>query len=184
MQMSLAPKKIEILETLLVRDKPMRSKKIAEEMNNDFPEIQMHLVGLTKKGYTMSPEKAFYAITEEGKKALGLPEVDKQKAKAIMDCVPASKAFHFYSGINSPLSTHAHSLTEFANEASKIDVQCVEFHIDRGDFGAWFSSIGDLELARKMELLKRKNVTGEELRNRVAEITEARCNTLAKLLEQ
>jgi Mn-dependent DtxR family transcriptional regulator len=182
--MSLTPKKIEILETLLVQDKPTRSKKIAEEMNNDFPEIQMHLVGLTKKGYTRSPEKAYYAITEEGKKALGLPEVDKQKAKAIMDCVPASKAFHFYLGISKPLSTHAHSLTEFANEVAKIDTQCIEFHISRGDFGAWFSSIGDQELARKMELLKRKNLTGEDLRNRVHEITQTRCTTLAKLLEQ
>lgn len=182
--MSLAPKKIEILETLLMYDKPLRSKKIAEEMNNDFPEIQMHLVGLTKKGYTCSPEKAYYTITQEGRKALGFPEVDKQKAQAIMDCVPQNRAFHFYVEIHKPLNVHAYSLQEFFNDLSKVDLRSLEFHFTRGDFEAWFSSLGDLELAKKMELLKRKKMVGEELRNRLREIVEARCNALAKQLNQ
>lgn len=183
-QMSLVPKKIEILETLLVHDKPMRSKKIAEEMKNDFPEIQMHLVGLTKKGYTSSPEKAHYLITEEGKKALGLPQIDKQNAKILMDCIPQDKAFQFYLGINIPLSAIAHSLKEFGDEIINVDVHSLEFHINRGDFGVWFSSMGDLELARKMEILKKRNMAGEDLRNSLHEIVEARCNSLAKLISQ
>ncbi len=44
----------------------------------------MHLLGLIKMGYVNSPEKGQYIITEKGKRALGIPEVTKEKAAAIL----------------------------------------------------------------------------------------------------
>ncbi len=182
--MALPPKKIEILERLLMYEQPTRSKKIAADMKNDFPEIQMHLVGLTKKGYTKSPEKAYYMITEEGKKELGLPEVNRQDAATILEKKPQNQAFHFYLGINNPLNNRAHNLKEFCDEICKVDIHSIEFHINRGDFAAWFGSLGDCELCKKTDLLKRENVIGEELRNRLHEIVEDRYSTLTKLSSQ
>ena len=181
--MSIAPKKIEILETLLLIDKPARATEIAKQMGNEFPPVMMHLIGLTKLGYAVSPEKAYYTITEKGKEALGLPVINRENAKAILAYVPNDKTFHFYVGIDKPLSFRAHSLQDFCNVVLKVDVGSIEFHLDRGDFEAWFKCIGDKELAKKVALLTTRKLSGEELRGRLHEIVEARYIVLAKVLE-
>ena len=38
----------------------------------------------------------------------------------------------------------------------------------RGDFEAWTKGIGDEELAKKIALLKQKNLAGEELRKQTS----------------
>ena len=182
--MSLPPKKIEILEMLLMHNEPVRSKQLAEEMNNSFPEIQMHLIGLMKKGYAISPEKAYYAISEAGKEALGLPTIDTQKAKTILDGTPQSKSFHFYLELNKPLNAYAATLNEFEDEVTKVNVHSLEFHNKRGDFAVWFDNIGDSELTKKMELLQKMNIFGETLRSKLHEIVEMRRSYLVKLLAQ
>ncbi len=87
----------------------------------------MHLLGLTKMGYVSSPEKGLYAITEKGKKALGIPETSKEKAAAILAYAPHDKAFNFYVTLDKPLSLHAHSLRDFANKLDKADAASIEF---------------------------------------------------------
>ena len=71
--MSLSPVKREILETLLLHDKPVRATQLAKETGKEFPPVMMHLIGLTRIGYAGSPEKSQYTIPEKGKRALGLP---------------------------------------------------------------------------------------------------------------
>jgi hypothetical protein len=180
--MSLPPVKREILETMLLHDKPARAAQIAMESGGKFPSVMMHLIGLTRLGYANSPEKGLYAITEKGKKALGVPETNRENARAILADTPHDKAFHFYADIGKPLGLYAHGLQDFCDKILKVGVDSIEFHVDRGDFEKWFAGLGDAELARKTALLKEKRLAGEELRERLHEIVENRRIVLAKLV--
>lgn len=182
--MSLSSVKQDILETMLLYEKPLRAMEIAKETKKEFPPVMMHLLGLARMGYVSSPEKGLYVITEKGKEALGLPQINKEKATAILAYEPHDKAFEFYSDIGKPLNLHAHNLRDFANKVEKADVASIEFHTKRGDFEAWFTGLGDVELAKKAELLKQSNISGEELRTQLHEIVRQRYVDLAKLAEQ
>ena len=182
--MSLSSVKQEILETMLLYEKPVRAIEIAKETKKEFPPVMMHLLGLARMGYVSSPEKGQYVITEKGKEALGLPEINKEKAAAILAYAPHDKAFSFYIDIGKPLNLHAHNLRDFANKVGKVDVASLEFHSKRGDFEAWFKGLGDVELAKKVALLKQRNVVGEDLRMQLHEIVKQRYIALAKLADQ
>ena len=182
--MSLSPVKQEILETMLLYERPMKAIEIAKETKKEFPPVMMHLLGLVRMGYVSSPEKGQYVITEKGKEALGLPEINKEKATAILAYSPHDKAFNFYADIGKPLNLHAHNLRDFANKVEKADIASIEFHTKRGDFEAWFNGLGDVELAKKVALLKQRNVAGEDLRRQLHEIVKQRYIALAKLADQ
>ena len=182
--MSLSSVKKEILETMLLYEKPVRAVEIAKETKKEFPPVMMHLLGLARMGYVDSPEKGLYVITDKGKEALGSPQITKEKATAILAYAPHDKAFSFYVDIGKPLNVHAHNLRDFANKIEKIDLASVEFHTKRGDFEAWFTGLGDAELAKKIALLKQKNVAGEDLRMQLHEIVKQRYIALAKLADQ
>ena len=182
--MSLSPIKQEILETMLLNDKPMKPIEIAKEAKKEFQPVNMHLLGLTKMGYIRLPEKGHYILTLKGKKALGVPELTKEKASAILSYVPHEKAFNFYVTVGKPLSLHAHSLRDFVNKLDRAEVASVEFHLQRGDFELWFKGLGDEELAKKVALLKKRNVVGESLRTHLRGIVEQRYLELAKLTDQ
>lgn len=181
--MSLSPVKYEILATMLLLDKPERATCIAQEVGKDFPSVMMHIIGLTRMGYATSPEKGLYAITEKGKKALGVPEINKENAQAILSQVPPDKSFHFYADIGKPLNLHADSLQDFRDKLLKVDDESINFHMNRGDFEAWFAGLGDAELAKKAVLLKEKKMGGEEMRRRLHEIVANRCTVLASMAE-
>ena len=182
--MSLSPTKYEILETMLLLDKPARATHIAKETGKEFPSVMMHIIGLTRMGYTASPEKGLYALTEKGKKALGIPEIDRENAKAMLAYTQQDKAFHFYAGLGKPLSLHAQSLQDFRDKILQVNMDSIDFHKSRGDFEAWFKGLGDVELAKKVALLKEKNMASEELRRRLHDVVENRCIVLANVAGQ
>jgi len=182
--MSLSPVKQEILEVMLLYEKPTRAIEIAKETKKEFPPVMMHLLGLARMGYVSSPEKGLYVITEKGKEALGLPKISKEKAVAILAYEPHDKAFGFYVDIGKPLNLHAHNLRDFANKLEKADIASIEFHTKRGDFETWFNGLGDAELTKKVALLKQRNVVGEDLRMQLHEIVKQRYIELAKLADQ
>jgi hypothetical protein len=177
--MDLSPVKNEILEALLMHDKPVKAAQVAKETAKDAKVVQMHLIGLTRMGYAKSPEKGSYLITEEGKKALGIPEINPQQALAMLAQTPPEKAFHFYAGIGKPLNLYAHDFLEFCDRIDKAGVDSVEFHASRGDFETWFTALGDVELARKTALLK-KNLSGEALQTTLRELVSNRCMELSE----
>ncbi len=179
--MSLSIIKQEILETMLLNEKPLKAMYIAKEAKRDYQPVNMHLLGLIKMGYVNLPEKGLYALTEKGKRALGIPAITKEKASIIIAYAPHDKAFNFYSTVGKPLSIHAHSLRDFVNKLDRADVVSVEFHMQRGDFENWFRGIGDEELAKKTALLKKKNLVGEDLCKQLHEISEQRYLELARL---
>jgi DNA-binding transcriptional ArsR family regulator len=179
--MSTSPVKRLILETMWMLDKPTKAADIAKETRLGFPTVMMHIIGLNRMGYLEQREKGYYAITEKGKKQLGFPEINKEKANEILAYLPLEKSFHFYGDIGKPLNIHAASLQDFCEKIAKIDVGSVDFHTHRGDFEAWFMGLGDIELARKTLLIKEQKVFGEELRKRLLEIVKNRCEELAKI---
>jgi hypothetical protein len=182
--MSLSPTKYEILETMLLLDKPERATQIAKEAGKEFPSVMMHIIGLTRMGYTNSPEKGLYALTEKGKKALGIPEIKSDNAKTILADMQQDKSFHFYADVGKPLSLQAQSLQDFRDKILQVNVESLEFHKSRGDFEAWFTGLGDVELAKKVALLKERNMDGEELRRRLHNVVENRCTVLANVAGQ
>jgi len=179
--MSVSPVKRLILETMWALDKPAKPTEIAKDTGVSFPAVMMHLLGLVKMEYANSPEKGLYAITEKGKKTLGIPEVDKGKAAEILTYLPVEKSFHFYADMGKPLNVFAAGLGDFCDKIQKIDFSSVEFHIHRGDFEAWFTALGDSELARKTRLVRERKMAGEELRNKLYEIVKKRCEELTKI---
>ena len=179
--MNLSPAKREVLEALLLHDKPVKATQLAKEMQKEFPAIQMHLIGLAKMGAADSPQKGQYLISANGKKALDLPEPTKEKALAILAATPHEKAFYFYAGIGKPLNISAHNLREFCTKVNNVKLDSVEFHLSRGDFEAWFSSLGDVELAKKIALLNVKKMRAEEMTVKLHELVEDRCLQLAKI---
>ena len=179
--MSMSPVKRLILETMWVIDKPLKATDIAKDTRLTFPTIMMHIIGLTRMGYFEQREKGFYTITEKGKKTLGFPEVDKEKAEEILAYLPLEKSFHFYAAVGKPLNIHAASLQDFCDKILKVDMSSVEFHVNRGDFEAWFMALGDVELARKTLLTKEQKILGEELRKKLFEIVKSRYDELAKI---
>jgi hypothetical protein len=144
----------------------------------------MHLLGLIRMGYVIAPEKGLYVITPFGKRILGLPEVSVEKAAAIIAYQPHDKSFEFYATVGQPLHLHAHSLKDFANKLERADAVCIEFHGKRGDFEAWFKGLGDEELAKKVAMLRKTNVSGEDLRKCLHDMVEHRYVELAKLAGQ
>ena len=182
--MSLSTTKYEILETMLLLDKPARATHIAEKAEKEFPSVMMHIIGLARMGYVNSPKKGLYSLTKQGKKALGIPEIDGENAKTILSYTLQDKSFHFYAGIGKPLSLHASSLRDFSETILKVNVDAIEFHKNRGDFEAWFKGLGDVELAKKVALLKQKNMDAEPLRRRLHDIIENRCMVLATIAGQ
>jgi DNA-binding transcriptional ArsR family regulator len=162
-------------------DKPVKVAEVSKDTRLSFPTVMMHIIGLAKSGYLEQREKGYYVITEKGRKALGFPEVNREKASEILAYLPLEKSFHFYADIGKPLNVHAASLQDFCDKISKIDIGSMEFHVNRGDFEAWFMALGDIELARKMLLLRELKIFGEELRQKLYEIVKDRYEELAKI---
>jgi hypothetical protein len=179
--MNLSPVKFEILEDLLMHDRSVKPIQVSKEVGKEFPSVMMHIIGLTRLGYTISPEKGYYTITHEGKKCLGLPKVTKELARTLLVGKLHDKAFHFYLDLDKPLDAKAINLQTFNAQLKRIQVGSIDFHMKRGDFEAWFKGIGDLELAKKTALLKNKNLNGEKLRRRLQIMTVNRCIALAKI---
>jgi hypothetical protein len=178
--MSISPVKRLVLETIWLLDRPAKATEIAKEAGLGFPPVMMHILGLTKMGHIEMPEKGMYVITESGKKMLGLPDISREKAAEILAYLPMEKSFHFYADIGKPLNIHAASLGDFCDKIQKVDLSSVEFHINRGDFEAWFAGLGDAELARKTLLVREEKIAGEDLRKKVYEILKNRCDLLAR----
>jgi len=179
--MSLSPLKCKLLEHMLLNDKPAKATQLAKDSGNDFKPVMMHLIGLTRMGYTDSPSKGQYVINPKGKNALGVPETTKECAKAILTQTSHEKAFHFYTDLEKPLHLYANGLPEFSDKISKVDAGVLDFHICRGDFENWFASLGDVELAKKMALLRGTGIRGEQLRKKLHEIVENRRVVLSGL---
>lgn len=179
--MTISPVKRLVLETMWMLDKPLRAVRISKVTGVSFPSVMMHIIGLTRMGYVESPEKGYYVISEKGRNMLGLQELDEKEAAKILKYQVAEKSFHFYADIGKPLDIHAASLGDFCKKILEVDLPSLEFHADRGDFEAWFTELGDVELARKALIIRGQKIIGENLRKRLYEIVKKRYDRLVEI---
>jgi len=167
-----------ILGALWAAGKPMTLQGIAERVGLNSSSTMGYLLGLIKANYVSVPQKHSYAITNLGKQAIGLPKVDKKLALNILSPRSIERAFHFYYGLNQHSGVYADSLKDFVQN---VDLRCIEFHIPRKDFELWIRSLGDLELSKKLELLRMRHLSGENLRKEVYETVKSRYEELTKI---
>lgn len=179
--MSLSPVKRLVLETMWMLNKPATAAEITKQVGLNFSSVMMHIIGLTRLDYAGLHEKGHYVITEKGKKALGFPEVNKEKASEILAYLPVEKSFHFYADIDKSLNIHAASLGDFRDKILNIEPSSIEFHINRGDFEAWFTGLGDFELTRKTYIIKEQKGSAEEIRRKLYEAVKDRYEALARI---
>lgn len=170
-----------ILEVLWTAGKPTNLEEIAQKIGIRTSSTMGYLLGLIKAKHVSVPQKHYYAITNLGKQALGLPKFDKKLALNILSFMPFEKAFHFHTEINKYLGVYANSLNDFCDKIQKIDLKSIEFHLPRRDFELWLRGLGDPELAKKMELIRRMDLFGENLRKKVYDTVKSRCEELAEL---
>ena len=170
-----------ILQALWAAGKPMALQGIAEKAGLNSSSTTQYLSELIRAKYVSAPKEQYYAITDRGKQALGLPKVDKKLALNILTPVSVEKAFHFYYGLNQHAGVYADSLKDFVDKIQNLDVKSIEFHVPRKDFELWIRSLGDLELYKKMELLRMKRLSGENLRKELYETVNSRYEELKEL---
>jgi hypothetical protein len=179
--MDLSPAKYEILESLLLYTKPVKAVQVSKDIGKPFAVVQMHLIGLARMGFAQTPQKGTYEISPEGKKALGLPAVTREMASAILTQLPPDRAFHFYLAIGKPTHTYANGIIEFCRQIPEVSNDSIAFHLSRRDFEAWFRSLGDLEIAMQIGLLRERKLDGEERSIRLIEVVNSRCTMLTEL---
>jgi hypothetical protein len=170
-----------ILTVLWVAGTPITLQQISEKIDLDPSSTREYLLGLINAKYVCAPQQNFCAITDQGKKAIGLPKVDKNLALDILNPLPVEKAFHFYYGINHYSGIHADSLKDFIDKIKNVDLKSIEFHVQRKDFECWVSSLGDIELSKKLGLVRIANLSREKLREEIYETTKSRYEELKKL---
>ncbi|UCH31549.1 MAG: glycoside hydrolase family 57 protein [Candidatus Bathyarchaeota archaeon] len=113
-----------------------------------------------------------------------LAELQKPElaAKWILRRLPADKAFTFFYEFARPTHFVTSNLLEFAEVLKKINVQSLQYHMERGDFERWLSQVlGDKKLAQRIASIAQENIFGEKLRKRILTIVKARLKQLETL---
>lgn len=170
-----------ILVGLWAAGKPLTLQAIAEKVGLNSSSTMGYLLGLIKAKYVSVPQKHQYLITRLGKQAIGMPKVDKTLASNILGALSSEKAFHFYNALDQYSGIHADSLKDFVDKIQTVDLKSIKFHVTRKDFELWIRSLGDNELAKRMELIRMKNLSGENLRTEIYQTVNSRCEELTKL---
>jgi hypothetical protein len=169
-----------ILVVLWAAGNPLTLQEIADKLGFNSSSTMGYLLGLIKAKYVSVPVTHQYTITNLGKQAIGMPNVDKNLATNILKPVPLEKAFHFYYKLDKYSGIYANDLKEFADKIQTIDLNSIEFHVPRKDFEFWIRSLGDNELAKKMELIRMKNLTGKDIRTEIHQTIRSRLEELIK----
>jgi len=169
-----------ILLELWATGKPITLQELAEKAGLNSSSAMGYLLGLIKAKYVSMPQKHYYTITTIGKQAIGLPKVDNNLAQNILGSLSLEKSFHFYYEINQHSGVHANSLKDFAEKIRTLDLRSIEFHFPRGDFELWIRSLGDIELSKKLEMLRTRHLSGDNLRKELYEAIKSRYEELTK----
>ena len=180
----LSQTKEDILKRLWGIENPVNLKEISEKMGFKIRSTYTHLLGLRKAGYISLTEGAYYTLTESGKEIIGFPKVDENLANRVLSQASPEKSFHFYVSIGQPSGVSSDNLIDFCEKIKSFDTRSIEFHAARGDFESWIHSLGDIELAKRMGLIREENLKGEALREKLYETIESRCDELLKKASQ
>jgi DNA-binding transcriptional ArsR family regulator len=173
--------KEKILRIIWETENPVTTQEISEKMGLKARSVNMHLLGLRKAGLTIMSGGG-YVITAEGKEIIGFPKIDEETAEKILSKIPQENAFYFYTGIDLPLGVPSDSLTDLCEKIRSIDVRTIEFHMARGDFESWIHHLGDIELEKRLGLIKELKLIGEALREKLYAALKSRCDELLEIV--
>jgi hypothetical protein len=169
-----------ILGLLWESEAPLDSRGVSEKMGLKIRSVNMHLSALNSLGCVSKSENGYYSITECGREAIGFPKADRDFAEKVLRETLPEKAFHFYSGIGQPMGISSNNLVDFCDTIKAIGIESVEFHAPRGDFELWVHSLGDIELSKKLRLIREEELTGRNLRDRLYKALRSRCDELLR----
>ncbi|MFQ6064308.1 MAG: DUF5752 family protein [Candidatus Bathyarchaeia archaeon] len=97
----------------------------------------------------------------------------------ILRKLPREKAFYFFTSIGNYTGENASSLEAFLDKIEEVDVKSLEFHLYRGDFERWIAgTLGDEELAGKIQDLRAMKQVGDVLRDQLCFIVSKHFNKL------
>ncbi len=176
---SIGEQKKRILGFLWEAQSPISLKEASQRVGLKARSANMHLQGLRKLGL-VSRSAEGYMITDSGREAIGFPKIDESFAKKILSKTPAERSFHFYRGIDQPTSILSDSLVDLCEKIKTLDIEPVEFHMSRGDLENWISSLGDIELARRLRMLRERCLAGQALKEGIYKTVRSRCDELLK----
>ena len=172
-----------ILVVLWAAGKPLALQEIADKIGLNSSSTMGYLLGLIKAKYVSVPETHQYMITNLGKQAIGMPNLDKNLVEKILRTVSLENAFHFYYDLNEYSDLYANNLKDFVEKIKTIDLRSIDFHVPRKDFESWIRSLGDIELAKKIELIRMKNLTGNDLKTEIQQTISSRLEELIQKLQ-
>ena len=179
--MSASKTRGKILMVLWAAERPLTLEGIAEKIGLISSSTMGYLLGLIKAKYVSVPEKHQYVITSLGKKAIGMPILNKDIALNILKSVSLENAFQFYFALDQYTGVHANSLKDFVDKIQAVDLKSIEFHVPRKDFELWINLLGDSELAKRLELIRIKKLSGKNLRTQIHQAVNSRLEELTKL---
>lgn len=104
----------------------------------------------------------------------------KTPGSDILRTLPDDKAFYFYNGVGAPLDVRANNLEEFAQKASNVNANSVEFHLKRHDFENWIMMIGDISLAEQITALGSKALPPLQSQQQLIRIVQLRLSEIKK----
>ena len=168
------------MELLKRSETSLNSIEVSRKTGLKARSANMHLLGLIQLGYASKSENGYYGITESGREAIRFSKVDKVFAAKVLRKTSPEKAFHFYRGIDQPTGVSSSSLVDFREKIRTIDIESIEFHAVRGDFELWVHYLGDIELSKRLRLIRQAGLTGEALRDRLHKTLGSRCDELQR----
>ena len=172
--------KKQILSLLWEAENPITLKEVSEKIGLKGRSANMHLLGLVKLRHVSKSKKGYYRITNSGRGAIGFPKISKKFADKVLSKTSAEGAFHFFRGIDQPTGILSNSLIDLCEKIKTLDIESIEFHMSRGDFETWISSLGDIELAKRVRMIREENLAGHTLKERIYETLRSRCDRLLK----
>lgn len=175
--------KEKILEALSESKAPLSSKEISNKTGLQPPSLIKHLKILKNEALVTALE-GNYTITAKGKEKLGLLTIDRMKAEKILSRVPMENAFSFYADIDQPLGISSDSLNDLCDKLKSVDARSIEFHTTQGHLESWTTFLGDIELSKRLKLIKDANLKGKALREMLHKTIKSRLDELQKIKSQ
>lgn len=145
-------------------------KEFLEKVGLSSNETLRYMQELVKMGFLKQVGHG-YSTTDKGRVALKYHNE-----------VPENSEFHFYTEIGRYTGLSAGSLKDFRDMLKKVDVEALEFHVQRGDFENWISSVfEDKKLVNKVKKIRKLKLKGEKLRKEILNDVEMRCKDLDEI---
>lgn len=77
------------------------------------------------------------------------------------------KPFYFFNNIGDYSGILACSLSEFLEAIKKVNIESIEFHLNRDDFQKWIKDMDYKKLANKLNTIKKSKIKEEKLRTKI-----------------